>query len=100
MILPKTRCARRRSWCPGPTGFMTRALIIGSSVKEMNSETSTAAATVIPNSRKNWPTMPPMNATGTNTATMVNVVAMTARPISEVPLRAAVTGSSPLSMCR
>ncbi len=40
-----------------------------------------------------------MNATGTNTAMMENVVATTARPISAVPLRAAVTRSSPRSMC-
>ena len=40
-----------------------------------------------------------MNATGTNTATMENVVAVTARPISAVPLRAAVMRSSPRSMC-
>ena len=41
-----------------------------------------------------------MKATGTNTAMMENVVAVTARPISAVPLRAAVTRSSPRSMCR
>ena len=33
--------------------------------------------------------MPPMKATGMNTATIVKVVAMTARPISAVPSRAA-----------
>ena len=39
----------------GSIGFMTRALIIGSSVNETKSETSTAAATVRPNCRKNCP---------------------------------------------
>ena len=34
--------------------------------------------------------MPPMNAIGTNTTTIENVVAATARPISEVPSRDAV----------
>ena len=39
--------------------------------------------------------MPPMNATGMNTATIVNVVAITARPISAVPSRAASKWSLP-----
>ena len=51
----------------------------------MKSEMSTAAEMVRPNCRKNWPTMPCMKATGTNTATSVKVVAMTARAISRVP---------------
>jgi len=42
--------------------------------------------------------MPPMNATGMNTAMIVNVVAMTASPISVVPSRAASKWSFPL--CR
>src|SRR5690606_33935774 len=57
---------------------------IGVSVKETNSEIITAHATVSPNSKKNLPMMPPMNATGTNTATMDSVVASTARTISRV----------------
>ncbi len=73
----------------------SRAESIGSSVKEMKSEISTAALMVIPNCLKNWPTMPDMNATGTKTATSVNVVARTARPTSLVPSRAASAGSSP-----
>ena len=42
----------------------------------------TAAATVRPNCLKYWPAMPPMKLTGAKTATMVQVMAMTARPIS------------------
>ena len=34
--------------------------------------------------------MPPMKATGVNTAQIAKVVAITARPISSVPSRAAV----------
>ena len=60
---------------------------IGSRVKLTNSDTSTATATVMPNGKKNLPTMPFMNATGTNTAQIAKVVAITARPISSVPLR-------------
>ena len=50
--------------------------------------------------RNHSPAPPPMKATGMNTAMMENVVAVTARPISAVPLRAAVMRSSPRSMCR
>ncbi len=63
---------------------------IGSSVKLTNSDTITADTTVMPNGKKNLPTMPFMKATGTNTAQIAKVVAITARPISSVPLRAAV----------
>jgi len=49
-----------------------------------------ANATVIPNWKKNRPTMPPMKPTGTNTASTVSVVDSTAKPISLVPEPAAV----------
>jgi hypothetical protein len=76
-----------------------RAESIGSSVNATQAEKIVAPATVSPNSRKNWPTMPPVNATGTKTAQSVAVVASTASVISRVPLLAAVTGSSPRSRC-
>ena len=57
----------------------------------MNRLTSTEAATVSAKGRNHSPAPPPMKATGTNTAMIENVVAATARPISAVPLRAAVT---------
>ena len=82
---------------PGLRALASRAESIGSSVKEMKSEMSTAALMVMPNCLKNWPTMPGMNATGTNTATRESVVARTARPTSFVPREAATAGSSPLS---
>ena len=62
---------------------------IGSSVKLTNIEINTAATMVTPNSWKNLPMMPPMKPIGRNTATMENVVASTARPISCVPSIAA-----------
>jgi len=43
---------------------------MGSSVKLTNIEISTAATTVMPNSWKNLPMMPPMKPIGKNTATM------------------------------
>src|SRR6266849_646846 len=47
---------------------------IGSSVNATNNDTSTANATVMPNGKKNRPTIPFMNATGTNTAITDSVV--------------------------
>ena len=73
---------------------------MGSSVKLMNRLTSTDATTVTPKGRNHSPDTPGMKATGTNTATIENVVAATARPISAVPLRAAVMRSAPRSMWR
>ncbi len=66
----------------------------------MNRLTSTEVTTVSAKGRNHSPATPPMKATGTNTATMEKVVAVTARPISAVPARAAVTRSSPRSMWR
>ena len=75
-------------------------LSIGSSVKLTNIEISTAATMVMPNSWKNLPTMPPMKPIGRNTATMLSVVASTARPISCVPSSAAVRASLPICTWR
>ena len=66
----------------------------------MNKLTSTEVATVSANGRNHSPAPPPMNATGINTAMIENVVAVTARPISCVPMLAAVRRSLPISMCR
>src|SRR5436853_6495348 len=85
-------------WWPG--GSPQYADSIGSSVNEMNRLTSTEATTVSANGRNHSPGTPGMKATGTNTATMENVVAATARPISAVPFSAAVRRSAPRSMWR
>ena len=66
----------------------------------MNSDTSTATATVRPNWKKKRPMIPLMNAIGMNTATMAKVVAMTASPISWVPSSAAVRWSLPIARWR
>ena len=68
-------------------------------MKATKSEIITAALMVMPNWRKNWPTMPLTNATGRKTATMVSVVASTLSAISLVPRSAAVNGSTPRSRC-
>ncbi len=85
---------------PSASGSYQRDDSIGSSVKDANSDTATAKATVMPNGKNMRPTMPPMNATGTNTARIESEVESTAKPISSVPLRAAVKWSSPRSRCR
>ena len=62
------------------------------SEKETSSETTIANAIVRPKQFMKRPTMPPMNATGRNTATSESVVARTARPISFVASIAAWNG--------
>ncbi len=62
-------------------------------------EKSTATVTVRPNCLKNCPGMPPMEATGTKTTTMVRVVAITARPISSSASMAARKGGLPMRKC-
>ena len=69
----------------------------GASVKLTNNDTAMAKAMVRPKLLKNLPTNPLRNATGTNTASSESVVAMTANPISLVPLIAASKGLSFLS---
>ena len=60
-----------------------------------------AKAIVRPKLFRNMPTMPLRKATGTKTASSERVVAITAGPISRVPLMAASKADSPLSsMCR
>ena len=66
----------------------------------MNSDTSTATATVRPNWKKKRPMIPLMKAIGTNTATIAKVVAITASPISSVPSSAAVRWSLPIARWR
>ena len=57
------------------------------SVNDTSIDTATAKLTVSPNWKKKRPTMPFMNATGTNTARIEDVVASTARKISAVRVR-------------
>ena len=66
-----------------------RAASIGVSVKLTNMLTMMVAAIVMPNDRRNMPTMPSIMAMGRNTATSESVMANTARPISLVAARAA-----------
>ena len=54
-----------------------------------NSENSTWTETVMPNCLKNWPGTDCMKLAGTKIATMVRLMAMTARPISSAASMAA-----------
>src|ERR1700681_686543 len=73
---------------------------IGSSENDTNSDTSTDAAIVSAKGLNHCPATPYMNATGTNTATIENGVAGTARTTSSVPSCDAVMWSLPISMWR
>ena len=86
--------------CPAPAGsgrLMKREHSIGVRVNDTSSETAIANAEVNPNELMKRPTMPPMKPTGRNTASRVNVVAITARPISLVPSIAAWNGGMSFS---
>ena len=91
---------RRVPWPPSTSGSYHTLESIGSSVNDTNSDTSTANATLTPNWKKMRPIIPPMNATGMNTAITAIVVENTARPISLVPSLAAWWCSFPISMWR
>ena len=83
-----------------PWRWGTRRILaqsIGVSVSATNPETTTDPATAMPNSLNSLPVDPFRNARGVNTATSEMVVAITAKPISRVPLVAASSGLSPSS---
>ena len=77
-----------------------RDAIIGVTVKDTSRERSVAETTVIPNCRKNCPTISCRKAMGPKTTTSQSVMATAARPISIRPRTAAVRGSSPRWMWR
>ena len=58
------------------------AASIGVTRRAASSENSTCTDTVMPNCLKNCPAMPGMKLAGVKIATMVRLMAMTARPIS------------------
>ena len=74
-----------------------REASIGVSVSEMNPDSRMAMLMVIANSKKNRPTMPPMNRIGMNTATSEKVMESTVKPISLAPRMAASNGRIPCS---
>ena len=77
-----------------------RAHIIGVMVSETASETSTAIDSVMPNSRKKRPTIPPIKMIGMNTATSDRLIDRTVKPTSRAPTRAAWKRGMPASMWR
>src|SRR6185437_12871160 len=96
----RARAIGLRRSCASTCGSGQYAESIGSSENETNSDTSTDDAMVSANGLNHCPATPYMNAIGTNTATIENVVAATASPISSVPSCDAVTWSLPISMWR
>ena len=65
-----------------------------------SAENATQAASVKPNSRNSRPRSPGKNEIGTKTEISVIVVAITAKPISRVPVIAATSDGSPSSVRR
>ncbi len=85
----------RAPWRGGTRRILAQS--IGVSVRATNPEITTEPATAMPNSLNSRPVEPLRKARGVNTATSEIVVAMTAKPISCVPLVAACSGLSPSS---
>ncbi len=73
---------------------------MGVVVSETTIDTRMAAAMTTANSRKNRPTMPPMNQMGTNTAISDRLIDTTVKPISREPRSAASSAPMPRSMWR
>jgi hypothetical protein len=85
---------------PSARAFSSRAHIIGVTVSDTTSETSTAADSVIANSRNRRPISPPMKRIGMNTAISDRVIDSTVKATSPAPTSAARMGAIPCSMCR
>ena len=75
----------------------TVAHIIGVVASDTTSEMRIAAESVIANSRKSRPTMPPIRRIGMNTAMSDTLIEKTVKPISRAPRRAASSGGRPAS---
>ena len=94
----KTKASLEECWArpdvaaAGSGRLRKREQSIGVRVKDTSRETAMAKAEVKPKELMKRPTMPPMKPTGRKTASRLKVVAMTARPISLVPLMAASNG--------
>ena len=69
-----------------------RAAIIGVSVSATNAETTIVIVTVMANSRKSRPTMPPISSSGMKTAISDRLIDTMVKPISPAPLIAASIG--------
>ena len=76
----------------------SREHIIGVVVSDTTSDTSMAAESVIANSRKSRPTMPPISRIGMNTAINDRLIDTTVNPTSRAPFRAASRGAIPCSI--
>ncbi len=87
-----------RPWVSFFFCFSRREHIIGVSVSEMNADIRIATLSVTANSRKNRPTMSPMNSSGISTAISETVSDRIVKPICPAPRSAASSGGSPCSM--
>lgn len=76
------------------------AHIMGVVVSDTTIDTRMAEDMTMANSRKNRPTMPPMNRMGTNTAMSEMLMDTTVNPISRAPSSEACSAVLPRSMWR
>ena len=83
--------------CASDSAPPLRAAIMGISVSDTASEAMRENDTVTAMSRNSCEAMPSRKTTGTNTAMVVSVEAMTARPTSEAPSLDASTADRPAS---
>ena len=97
---PASSALYTRPWLFGTRRILAQS--IGVSVSATKPEMTTEPASATPNSLKSRPVVPVRKASGAKTATSEIVVAMTAKPISLVPLHGrGWSGSSPSSSwCR
>ena len=84
----------------GLWGLSSAAHIMGVVVSDTTIDTRMAEDMTMANSRKNRPTMPPMNKMGTNTAISEMLIDTTVKPISRAPSSDARSAVLPRSIWR
>ena len=97
---PYRRSRRPSAFSSCPPGLRKYAASSGVISRATSSENSTCTDTVIPNCLKNCPETEDRKLTGRNTATIVRLIAITARPISSAASSAARYGDLPIWMWR
>ncbi len=94
------RSIPREIGCSSERTFRNREHSIGTTVSATKVEMLTATARQMANSRNRRPVSPVIRESGTSTATTAAVVAITGKPTSLEPLKAARRGGSPSSCLR
>ena len=99
MLREKERLkAAKKPFCGGSRRRSSRAHSAGESVRALNAEITTETAIVMENCWNNRPVMPPVNDTGTNTASSTTVVATMGEATFFMASSAAARGRMPAAM--